>query len=116
MFLKNYRDVPAERPESGAEGVSIRWLITEAEGAERFAMRHFELAPGGYTPRHSHDWEHEVFVLEGEGLVYGADGTKRFKKGDFLFIAPGELHQFRNDGTAPVELLCMIPVGKGSRR
>ena len=32
-------------------------------------MRQFELAPGGHTPRHTHAHEHEVFVLEGAGVV-----------------------------------------------
>ena len=57
----------------GAQGCSIRWLVGEAEGAPNFAMRQFEVAVGGHTPKHSHPYEHEVFVLEGRGVVLEGD-------------------------------------------
>ena len=52
----------------GAEGVEVRWLISKDDGAENFAMRMFELGGGGHTPLHTHPHEHEVFVVEGEGV------------------------------------------------
>ena len=115
MFLKNLSEVPVEDVEEGAKGVRIRWLITEAAGATNFSMRHFEVDPGGCTPRHRHDWEHEVFVLAGEGHVLCDDETRRFKKNDVIFVAPGEMHQFTNDGTGKVELLCLIPLSDKDR-
>ena len=53
----------------GAKDVGIRWLISKEDGAENFAMRMFELEPGGHTPLHTHPQEHEVFVLEGQGTL-----------------------------------------------
>jgi quercetin dioxygenase-like cupin family protein len=44
-------------------------LITKEMGAPNFVMRLFEIDPDGYSPFHTHAWEHEVFVLEGEGTV-----------------------------------------------
>jgi len=93
----HYAQVKAEEVEEGAEGVAIRWLITEKDGAANFVMRHFEIAPGGYTPRHAHEWEHEVFILRGVGEVLGARG---------------EEHQFRATGDETVEMLCLIPARK----
>ena len=52
----------------GAKDVDIRWLISKADGAENFEMRMFELQPGGFTPLHTHPHEHEVFVVEGQGV------------------------------------------------
>ena len=49
----------------GAKDVEIRWLISKEDGAENFAMRMFELQPGGHTPLHTHPHEHEVFIVEG---------------------------------------------------
>ncbi|HBD08681.1 MAG TPA: cupin domain-containing protein, partial [Syntrophobacteraceae bacterium] len=43
-------------------GATGRVLIGRADGAANFCMRIFELSHGGYTPRHTHEWEHEVFV------------------------------------------------------
>ncbi len=72
-------------------------------------MRQFEVAPGGYTPRHSHDYEHEVFVLEGNGVVFEGDKQHKLSAGDVVFVQPNEVHQFRNTGQQPLKFLCLIP-------
>ncbi|NOZ23602.1 MAG: cupin domain-containing protein [Planctomycetes bacterium] len=109
MEIRHYTDEPAESVEEGAQGVKIRWLITENSGAKNFMMRHFEIAPGGYTPHHEHAWEHEVFILRGDGVLASIEGDKAFGPGDVIFVPAGELHQFRNPGKKPVEMLCLIP-------
>ena len=53
----------------GACGARMRMLVGPAEGARNFHMRHFEVSPGGYTPHHQHNYEHEILVLKGEGLA-----------------------------------------------
>jgi len=108
MSVTAYRDIPAEQVEEGASGVRIRWLITEKTGAH-FVMRHFEIAPGGYTPKHEHKWEHEVFILSGRGVVFEGDAEQPFQAGDVIFIPLGERHQFRNTGAEPMTMLCLIP-------
>jgi quercetin dioxygenase-like cupin family protein len=107
--VMHYTDAPAEKVEEGASGVTIRWIITEAMGATNFVMRHFEVAPAGYTPHHRHAWEHEVFVLSGQGVVIGERGEKAFKTGDVIFVPGQERHQFRNTGPEPLCFLCLIP-------
>lgn len=109
MKVSNYKDTPAETAEGGAMGVKIRWVITEDMGAKNFVMRHFEIAPKGFTPLHKHAWEHEVFVLIGKGAVTGGDENKELKQGDVIFIPGNEIHQFRNTGNEPLTLLCLIP-------
>lgn len=93
----------------GAEGCRVRWLVGESDGAPNFAMRQFEVAPGGFTPHHSHPYEHEVFVLEGRGVIL--EGTKEhpLKAGDVVFVAPDDIHQFKNTGEAPLKFLCLVP-------
>ena len=93
----------------GAEGVQIRLLISEADAAPTFYMRQFTVAPGGHTPRHGHDWEHEVYILAGQGVVWTADGEKPVAAGDCVFVAPNEEHQFRNTGDGEMKFLCLIP-------
>ena len=105
----NYQDVKAEKAENGASKVNVRWLITKEMGAKNFAMRLFEMDVGGYTPHHQHAWEHEVFILNGRGIVIGGGEEHAFGKGDVIFIPKGEQHQFRNVGDQPVQFLCLIP-------
>lgn len=108
MKKLNYVDVEPEVLEEG-KGVKRRWLITRETGAENFFMRVYEVEPKGFTPLHSHPWEHEVFVLEGGGVAVGGDGEERIAKGDVLFIPGGELHQIRNDLDRPLKFICLIP-------
>ena len=112
MKVFNYRDVEAEKAEEGAEKLKVRWLITKETGAKNFAMRLFEMEPGGFSPLHSHPWEHEVFILEGQGLVTGGGEERRFKEGDVIFISPNETHQLKNAGEKTVKFLCLIPYKK----
>jgi quercetin dioxygenase-like cupin family protein len=94
----------------GAESVTIRWLISERDGARRFQMRLFELGPGGRTPYHRHDWEHEVFIIEGSGKLLFEGDERPFQRGYFIFVPEGSEHAFVNTGSVPLEFLCMIPV------
>jgi quercetin dioxygenase-like cupin family protein len=105
----SFEDVNAEEVGKGCKDVSIRWLITRDLGAENFAMRMFEVKPGGHTPLHSHEWEHEVFVLEGEGVVLAQSDEGKIKKGDVVFMPPNERHQFKNTGDNKLRFLCLIP-------
>ena len=93
----------------GAVGCSVRWLVGEREGAPNFAMRQFEVAVGGNTPKHSHPYEHEVFVLEGEGVVLEGAAEHPLKNGDVVYVQPDEVHQFRNTGGVPLKFLCLVP-------
>jgi len=110
MKVNHYEQV-AQAPVTmeGASGCKVRWLVDEAQGAPNFAMRQFEVAPGGYTPKHSHSFEHEVFVLEGEGVVLEGDVEHRLRAGDFVLVTPDEVHQFRNTGSTPLKFLCLVP-------
>jgi len=109
MKVFNYQDVEAEKAEEGAEKLKVRWLITKETGARNFAMRLFEMEPSGFSPLHNHSWEHEIFILEGHGLVTGGKEEKRFKEGDVIFIPPNEIHQLKNAGEKAVKFLCLIP-------
>ena len=114
MKIFHYDSIEAKDAQGGSSKVKVRWLITKEMGAEHFAMRFFELESGGYTPLHVHDWEHEVFILEGEGVVVCEDEEKLFRAGDAVFISPNEKHQVRNIGKNLVKLLCLIPNKKDS--
>jgi quercetin dioxygenase-like cupin family protein len=100
---------PQEVTEEGAERVTVRWLLARPEGAPSFAMRLFEVAPGGHTPRHEHAWEHEVFMLEGEVEVIAGEEATALTPGDAALVLPHERHQFRNKGGATARFLCLIP-------
>jgi quercetin dioxygenase-like cupin family protein len=111
MKIAQSLDVPAEPVTAeGAKGVTIRLLITKDDGAPRFAMRLFEIAPGGRTPLHTHANEHEVFVLEGEGTVWRDGNDVPLPPGSAVFVPGEEKHCFKNAGKSVFRFLCLVPV------
>jgi quercetin dioxygenase-like cupin family protein len=113
MNVFGYDTVQAEDVKAeGASKVKVRWLITKEMGAENFAMRIFEVEPDGYSPLHVHPWEHEVFILEGEGHLFDGEKAAPFKAGNVVFVSPNERHQFKNNGKALLKFICLIPYTK----
>jgi quercetin dioxygenase-like cupin family protein len=108
MLVRNRDDVEVVTYDGDVQGVEMRPLISERDGAPRFAMRVFTLDPAGHTPRHSHEWEHEVYILEGSGTVHGTDGARAVRAGDSVFVAPHEEHQFRA-GRNGLQFICCVP-------
>jgi quercetin dioxygenase-like cupin family protein len=104
---KNVTQKPVDM--EGSHGCQVRWLLSESDGTPNFAMREFEVAPGGYTPRHSHPYEHEVYVLAGEGVVFEGNSPHPLNAGDVILVTPDEVHQFKNTGDSPLKFLCLIP-------
>ena len=94
----------------GIQGVTMKLLVGKQDNAPTFAMRHFLVEPGGFTPMHQHPWEHEVLILSGEGEVESDTEVTSIASGDGLYIPSKELHQFRNTSTTPLEFLCIVPV------
>ena len=108
-----WKDVKSESViMEGAEGVWVRWLIDQKRGAKNFAMRVFELAVGGHTPFHRHDYEHQVLVLEGRGALKLENDERPLEPGDVVWMPPDEIHRFRNAGDGPFIFMCMIPILK----
>ncbi len=107
MKVSNYVDT---QPTEELPGVLKREVITAEDGAPNFYMRVFEVEPGSSTPNHSHQWEHEVFILSGEGVVVGEQGETPIGTGSVVFIAPNEQHCFVNTGGEVLRFICLIPL------
>jgi quercetin dioxygenase-like cupin family protein len=107
MKVSNYMDT---QPSQELPGVFKRDVITAGDGAPNFCMRVFDVEPGSTTPSHSHDWEHEVFILAGEGVVEGAKGKTPIGPGSVVFVAPNEQHCFINTGGETLRFICLIPI------
>ncbi len=111
LKVKHYKDV--ERQEAvtdGASGAGMRWVLGPEDEMPNFYLRVVEVEPGGRTMRHRHPYEHEVFVLEGEGeLVDTVGKALALHPGHAAYVAPEELHQFRNAGEGTFRFICVIP-------
>ncbi|PKN76293.1 MAG: cupin domain-containing protein [Deltaproteobacteria bacterium HGW-Deltaproteobacteria-10] len=110
MKVIPYTDIlPTHIDNESAKGVAGRVLVGKNDGANNFCMRMFEIAPGGYTPKHTHPWEHEMFIHAGSGEIYcGGDCTEIFA-GHVAFIPANNEHQIKNTGNTLLKVVCLVP-------
>lgn len=89
-------------------GGKIQWLITHRDGAENFSMRLITVPGGASTPNHSHDYEHEIFVLDGEGEAELNSEKIPVGKDTFLFVQGGAMHTIR--AKSDMKMICVVPI------
>lgn len=112
MLIRNVHAEPHEPVAmEGAEGVAMRVMVGRDDGAPNFALRSFTVDPGGHSPRHSHDYEHEVFILSGGGEVLLDGAYRPVRPGDVVYVPADEEHQFRA-GDGGLRFLCLVPVDR----
>lgn len=95
----------------GAEGASMAIMVGREDGAPNFALRQFRVAAGGYTPRHAHDYEHEVVVLAGGGTVLLEGEERPIRAGDVVYVPADQEHQFKASADG-LRFLCLVPVSR----
>lgn len=105
----HFTQVPRELV-TNAHKTWIRVLISKDDGATTYIMRIFEVEPNGYIPSHKHPWEHEIFVLEGEGVITISEKEHLVKPGTAVFIPPNVIHSYRNVGNSIWRFICVIPL------
>lgn len=112
MKIIHYTAVPGKRyAGEQARGTTGRVVVGSADGATRYCMRVFEIAKGGTTPRHAHEWEHEVFVHAGEGAILRNGNWAALRAGDAVFVPGNEEHQLKNTAEGDFVFVCVIPSG-----
>ncbi|HLJ83351.1 MAG TPA: cupin domain-containing protein [Candidatus Eremiobacteraceae bacterium] len=105
---EGYRAGREDLPDQGYRGVT-RFTITSRESVPcNFEVRYFEIAPGGYTRLERHAHVHSVTVLRGSGYAIVGSEIHGLGSHDHVYVPPQTLHQFVNDGDAPLGFLCVV--------
>lgn len=75
-----------------------------------FHLRHFEVAPGGYSSFEKHQHIHAVIIDRGIGEVRIRDAVYLVGPGDVVYIGPLTPHQFRcsADAAQPLSFFCVV--------
>jgi len=108
-MIRNINDVPMNAIEmEGVKDTSMAVMVGRSDGAPNFALRSITVKPGGHTPKHSHDFEHEVYVVEGHGTVLLGDQMHLIRAGDVIYVKADLEHQFKSQGES-LRFLCMVP-------
>ena len=110
MIVGNEKEILShviESPE--VRNAAMKVLISPKEGWEGYVMRVVELDEGGYSPRHTHDWPHINYIIEGEGTLHIDGKDNPIQAGSFAYVPSGSDHQFRNNGTGKFRFICIVP-------
>ena len=115
MILKHSGNTPLEPVNKpGFSGMQARFLLTATGGCPRYALQLMEIAPSGFTSFHRHKEEHEMFFIEGTGVIRIDDENEvKIRAGDALFLLHCESHQITNTGTGMLKMVCTVPLFAG---
>jgi len=108
LYIINVNDAEESRT---PHGKLVKWLLSKEIGAPNFEMRYFELDRRSKGKEEAHPFEHEIYVLKGEGVIMSGGVPHRIKPGDAILILPNEPHQFLNLREEPLAFICVIPKG-----
>ena len=105
MDIRNINQVPAFTTKDGSE---IRELLAYRNSSIRNqSLAEARVPPGSMTIAHRHRLTEEIYyVLEGEGLMWLGEESRRVGPGDAIAIPPGTLHQIANTGAIVLKFLC----------
>ena len=85
-------------------------VLGPEDGVPNYVMLWVQHPPGGTSPQHVHPWEHEAYIVEGEGVLW-VEGTEYpIKAGDAVLVPPAVEHQFRNTGTVTLSRVTVNPL------
>lgn len=112
ILVTSIDSVPIEdMTKRGARDVKVQYLIDEQHGSNRFALRLYTVLKGGHTPLDQHNYEHQVYVLSGHGLLRESEqnqsALRELREGDAIFVPSNAVHQFLNKHDEPFVFLCV---------
>lgn len=111
MYRTNLRSIKAVRfGEIGSTRVTMKQLAGKEDGAEKTALHEIRILKRGRTSVHSHNWQHQMFVTSGQGVLLTRGKSIAIAKGDVLVIHRGEAHGFEQRGRGPLVMLTVTPL------
>ena len=112
MIIRKLEDVARTGVDmDGVRGITKQLVLGSADGVPNFSIRVFTVEPGGHSPHHSHAVEHLNYVIAGQGALMDGEGRANpLNAGEFAFVAPHDVHQFRNTSDSEdLVFMCMVP-------
>jgi quercetin dioxygenase-like cupin family protein len=111
MYSTTVRSVPAIRfLEEGSHNVKMRQLIGREDGARKTSMHELIIGRGGYSTMHRHEWDHQLVVTEGRGIVILDGKRMALRPGVVLLVQSNEKHQFLQRGKGPLKFVTVTPL------
>ncbi len=101
-----------QRPDlTMTSGTSVHYLATHASTDSHFGLYRWNMGaePSGPSPHFHKTISESFFVLDGVVRLFDGARWTEATAGDFLHVAPGGIHAFRNESGAASMLLLFAP-------
>jgi quercetin dioxygenase-like cupin family protein len=111
MYSTSVRSVAAIRfLEEGSRNVKMKQLIRREDGARKTSLHELIIGKGGHSALHRHEWDHQLVVTEGRGLLILEGKRIPLRPGSVLLVQANEEHQFLQRGDKPFHFLTVTPI------
>ena len=80
------------------DGTNSARLINLDDNPPTCTLSYSQIKPGKTSSHHIHEWEHEVYIIEGSGTLFCDGKEYPVKAGDAMFIPPNVDHYTLNNG------------------
>ena len=80
------------------DGINAARLINLDDNPPTCTLSYSQIEPGKTSSHHIHEWEHEVYIIEGTGTLFCDGKEYPVKAGDAIFIPPNVDHYTLNNG------------------
>jgi quercetin dioxygenase-like cupin family protein len=111
MYTASVRSVAAIRfLEEGSHNVKMKQLIRREDGARKTSLHELIIGKGGYSAKHRHEWDHQLVVTEGQGLLILDRKKVPLRPGSVLLVQANEEHQFLQRGNKSLHFLTVTPI------
>jgi len=89
------------------------YLIKGDATGGRFGLYRWDMAPGtpGAQPHFHRTMSESFFILSGQVGLYNGDRWTDAGPGDYLYVAEGGIHGFRNASDGPASMLILFSPG-----
>ncbi len=110
MYIKKRSEIDKIKLKADTiKNVEKQVLIGSEQGWNSHVMRMFTLGQEGFSPKHSHSWDHMVYIVKGEGVIF-IDGVDYPVSWDSVaYIPGGKEHQFKQKGKDELVFMCIVP-------
>lgn len=98
------------KPVIKSVGAAANPVLGPEDGTPNYVMLWVQHPPGGSSAQHVHAWEHQAYIVEGEGVLWVEGEEYPIRAGDAVLVPPGVEHQFRNTGGATLSRVTVNPL------
>jgi len=85
-------------------------VLGTEDGVPTVVSLYHDHEPGETSTHHDHDWEHQVFITKGSGVLWVDGEEYPVITGDFVLVPPNSSHYFKNTGLSTLSRVTFNPL------